>query len=114
MIPNGTQYDSRLDARSAEIGFGSGKPAMSINLDWFRDHVQRYTESERPRYKQYARLLKSVLEAAAQAIGPHVIVQARAKSVPSFAEKILRKRQKYQNPLLSCVSRKWRNATSEL
>jgi len=72
---------------------------MSINLAWFNDQVEKYTAVEHARYKEYAQVLKCVLENATRGLGPHVIVQARAKSVPSFAEKILRKRHKYQNPL---------------
>jgi ppGpp synthetase/RelA/SpoT-type nucleotidyltranferase len=71
---------------------------MSIPLEWFHGQVSRYA-AERPRYEALADVLGRVLEWGAGEIAPHALVQARAKSVPSFAEKILRKRPKYVDPV---------------
>ena len=51
-----------------------------------------------PRYKRYAQVLAEVLRGAASQLAPLAIVQAREKSVVSFAEKSLRKRAKYDDP----------------
>src|SRR4051794_15601141 len=71
---------------------------MSIDLQWFDDQVGKYTKIE-PRYARYAGTLRDVLEAAARKIAPHAIVQVRPKGIASFAEKILRKRDKYADPV---------------
>ena len=54
---------------------------------------------EFPRYKIYADALRRVLEKACAAAIPEAIVQARAKSVSSFAEKCVRKFEKYPDPV---------------
>src|SRR4051794_25601541 len=71
---------------------------MSIDLQWFDDQVGKYTKIE-PRYARYAGTLRDVLEAAARKIAPPAIVQVRPKGIASFAEKILRKREKYADPV---------------
>jgi ppGpp synthetase/RelA/SpoT-type nucleotidyltranferase len=65
---------------------------------WVRDQVQKYAAIKES-YKTYAEKLEEILEHATRRIGPHVLIQARAKSVPSFAEKALRKREKYRDPV---------------
>lgn len=49
----------------------------------------------RPEYETYAQALKRVLEKARKASFPDAFVQAREKSVSSFAEKAVRKYEKY-------------------
>jgi ppGpp synthetase/RelA/SpoT-type nucleotidyltranferase len=53
-------------------------------------HIDRFVR-ERPQYAQLAVCLTKVLEEGAGQLGLHPIVQARAKTVASFAEKIIRK-----------------------
>jgi ppGpp synthetase/RelA/SpoT-type nucleotidyltranferase len=72
-----------------------------MNVDemrWFEDQVTQF-KSVRPRYQQCATALESILEHATRALGVAALVQARPKTVPSFAEKVLRKRDKYRDPL---------------
>lgn len=59
---------------------------------WVRSQVERYAAA-RPAYQAYADTLAQILRGAANQLAPLSIVQARAKTVPSFAEKILRKRR---------------------
>ncbi len=54
---------------------------------------------ELPHYKTYADALRRVLAKACAASIPEAIVQARAKSVASFAEKCVRKFSKYPDPV---------------
>jgi len=53
------------------------------------EQIEKYIRV-RPRYEKYALVLKRVLEQAAKRYAPQAIVQARAKTVVSFAEKIQR------------------------
>lgn len=65
---------------------------------WVADHVEQYS-GEYPRYRSYAEALGDVLRLAAGRIAPLAIVQARAKSIASFAEKIVRKRDAHPDPV---------------
>jgi ppGpp synthetase/RelA/SpoT-type nucleotidyltranferase len=67
--------------------------------DWVALHVPRF-RSERRYYQRYAVKLKAILDIAVPKLAPMALVEARAKTVPSFAEKILRKRPLYKDPLL--------------
>jgi ppGpp synthetase/RelA/SpoT-type nucleotidyltranferase len=50
-------------------------------------------------FKLYAKVLEEVLKKAVDIYAPMGVVQARAKKIESFSEKIIRK-DKYKNPLL--------------
>lgn len=74
--------------------------AVASTLDdsaWLGTHVPRFAAA-RPRYEAYERFLGDVLRAFCGRVAPLAIVQARAKGIPSFAEKILRKRALYAAP----------------
>jgi ppGpp synthetase/RelA/SpoT-type nucleotidyltranferase len=71
---------------------------MAIDMDWFREQIRKYTDLL-PSYQKYAQALESVLGSVARQICPTAIIQARAKCVSSFAEKILRKKDKYRDPV---------------
>ena len=70
---------------------------MDIDPKQFRVQVRQFAKVERRKYKIYAKVLEKVFEKAMRALAPQAIVQARAKSVSSFAEKIVRKK-KYTDP----------------
>jgi len=53
----------------------------------------------KPRYDELAVFLRELMEALAEGLGLHPIVQARAKSMESFAEKIARPGKSYSDPL---------------
>lgn len=75
-------------------------PAAAAKLTdqaWVELHVPRF-DSLRPRYLAYEKFLNDVLKDFCRRVAPLAIVQARAKGVPSFAEKILRKRKAYVDP----------------
>lgn len=65
---------------------------------WLAAQVRQYKRLY-PRYTRYAALLEEVLLSATQRLAPLAIVQTRPKSVASFAEKALRKRRKYADPV---------------
>ncbi len=69
-----------------------------ISIDQHLCDVERYAK-QRPRYKAFAKTLEEVLNKAGALYAPLCIVQARAKTVSSFAEKIVRK-DKYVDPLV--------------
>lgn len=73
--------------------------AVMSDAAWVKKHVPRYGRA-RKHFKMFAHTLGEVLQAATRKLAPLAIVQARPKSVPSFAEKILRKRVLYADPLL--------------
>jgi ppGpp synthetase/RelA/SpoT-type nucleotidyltranferase len=61
-----------------------------------KKQIEAYAEV-RPKFVTYAEALKRVLECACQVSFPDAFVQARAKTVSSFAEKVARKFHKYQD-----------------
>jgi len=67
------------------------------DTDWVTLHVPRFGEL-RPRFEACAKALNTVLHAARKKLAPEAIIQVRAKEVPSFAEKILRKKGSYTDP----------------
>ena len=64
---------------------------------WVALQVPRFV-AIRPRYVLYAEFLQAVLKQGCARFAPLALIEARAKSVPSFAEKILRKRKSYMHP----------------
>jgi ppGpp synthetase/RelA/SpoT-type nucleotidyltranferase len=69
--------------------------AKLSDQEWVELHVPRFKDGVRSRYLAYETFLKDVLTAFCRKAAPQAIVQTRAKGVPSFAEKILRKRASY-------------------
>lgn len=69
-----------------------------ISPEWLQAQVRAYA-SLFPNYERYAQALRRVLERAVRAAFPEAVVQARAKSVSSFAEKAARKWEKYPDPV---------------
>jgi len=65
---------------------------------WFRNQIKQYKRLF-PRYRLYAETLQKALQEAAKKYAPLAIVQARPKSIASFAEKMLRKKAKYKDPV---------------
>ena len=58
-------------------------------IKWHQQQIKAYTK-EYPHYKAYASVLQRVLSRACEAAIPGGIVQARPKSISSFAEKCVR------------------------
>jgi ppGpp synthetase/RelA/SpoT-type nucleotidyltranferase len=73
-------------------------PPVADERAWLANQVAEY-EKVHARYKSFAVVLAQVLVAAARELAPLAIVQARAKAIASFAEKALRKRDKYTDPV---------------
>ena len=72
--------------------------AQAETAAWVAENVERYAKVYDD-YKLYADVLAKVLAGAAKKLAPLAIVQARSKAIPSFAEKIIRKRHLYKDPL---------------
>ena len=70
------------------------KPVLTPEIH--KRQIEAYTEV-RPQFVTYADALKRVLECACQVSFPDAFVQARAKTVSSFAEKAARKFHKYRD-----------------
>ena len=66
--------------------------------DWSRNQIQRFRE-KRENYKQLAATLIRVLQDRTDELNIHAIVQARAKTIVSFAEKIQRPGKSYTDPV---------------
>src|SRR4051794_28129152 len=88
-----------------------------IDQAWHRDQVLAY-QAELPVYRQFAATLESILKSACRLYAPLGIVQARAKSIASFAEKAARKAHKYDDPVHQltdlCGARVVTSTTDEL
>ncbi len=67
------------------------------DIDWVKKHVSRF-EEVLPLYAKYKEFLEAVLKEACNKLAPLAIVETRPKSRTSFAEKILRKRNRYIDP----------------
>jgi putative GTP pyrophosphokinase len=67
------------------------------DVEWVAVHVPRFVQV-RPRYTKCELFLKEVLKQACAKLAPLAVIEARSKSVASFAEKILRKRKRYMDP----------------
>jgi len=70
----------------------------NISIDQHLRDVERYAK-QRHRYEKFANTLEEILKKAGALYAPLCIVQVRAKTVSSFAEKIVRK-DKYADPLV--------------
>jgi ppGpp synthetase/RelA/SpoT-type nucleotidyltranferase len=75
-----------------------GESSLSVDLRWFRTQIAGFV-AVRPQYEALATTMAAVFERATEALGLHSIVEARAKSVASFAEKIGRPSKHYSEPL---------------
>jgi ppGpp synthetase/RelA/SpoT-type nucleotidyltranferase len=71
-----------------------------LDIAWINEQVAKYAEVY-PRYSDYAKTLYKILCMAMVRISPNAIVQAREKSIPSFAEKIIRKKYNQPDPVRS-------------
>jgi len=69
-----------------------------ITTEQLQEQVDAYTHVQ-PDYKTFADILKRVLGKACKKDFPCASVEARAKEVASFAEKVVRKAGKYQNAM---------------
>jgi ppGpp synthetase/RelA/SpoT-type nucleotidyltranferase len=77
---------------------GAAQSGRLETEEWARAQVRTYAE-RRADYKVLATTLAKVLEYVAAKYDPMAIVQARAKGVPSFAGKILRKDKQTPDPV---------------
>lgn len=66
--------------------------------EWLAEQVEAYNHVF-PQYECYADVLKRALEIAVVTLCPGAVVEARPKSIASFAGKALRKRAMYENPV---------------
>jgi ppGpp synthetase/RelA/SpoT-type nucleotidyltranferase len=72
---------------------------MEIDQERLEDQVDAYSRDELPVYEVYAKLLKMVFKHACMKYEFLGIVDSRAKTIPSFAEKVIRKAEKYDDPI---------------
>jgi ppGpp synthetase/RelA/SpoT-type nucleotidyltranferase len=75
----------------------AAKRQPPTNTPWLEQQVRLFKQ-KLPLYEELAKVLREELEKAVHPICPLAEVHARTKSIPSFAEKILRK-NKYLHPL---------------
>jgi ppGpp synthetase/RelA/SpoT-type nucleotidyltranferase len=66
--------------------------------DWLKDQVDRY-KSVFNKYEEYRGILEKILNTLADKYAPLGFVQTRTKSIPSFADKILRKNTPRRDPV---------------
>ncbi len=67
-------------------------------MGWLDEQVRNFAQL-RPAYLAFAGMLEEILEKVRDLYAPGGRVDSRAKAMGSFAEKALRKRAKYDNPL---------------
>ncbi|NCO96321.1 MAG: hypothetical protein GW880_33885, partial [Armatimonadetes bacterium] len=71
---------------------------FKIDMDAFKRQAEAYA-AVRPQYQVFADVLQEILSQATRDLGLMAIVQSRAKAVHSFAEKTIRRRDKYPDPV---------------
>lgn len=72
--------------------------AAALNDEaWVALHAPRFRDI-RPRYELFTDFLKATLKRVCAKLAPLGLVEARPKGIPSFCEKILRKRPVYTDP----------------
>lgn len=67
--------------------------------DWLNTQIESYLNLERPIYVAFAQLMESILQQVKREVAPLAFVGCRVKKPDSFAEKILRKRHAYKDPV---------------
>jgi ppGpp synthetase/RelA/SpoT-type nucleotidyltranferase len=82
---------------SSDRGTDRDGPKGPTDTEWVALYVPKFREI-RGHYQKYADFLKEVLEQGSSKLAPLAIIGSRVKSIASFAEKILRKREKYGRP----------------
>jgi len=70
----------------------------NIDKGWVEQQIAGYAKVY-PRYQKLHQFLIEVLAPAIKQVAPSAIVQARAKSLQSFANKVMRTYGKYDNPV---------------
>ena len=70
----------------------------NITPNQLKEQVANYTQ-KRSEFEKYTTQLRTILETACKKHFPCAFVQARAKDVASFAEKVIRKADKYNDPV---------------
>jgi ppGpp synthetase/RelA/SpoT-type nucleotidyltranferase len=76
----------------------TAKPSSENKKVEIEGQVEQYREV-RPVYQLLGEVLEKALTKAVQELGVVGIVQVRAKGIPSFAEKAIRKQNKYSDPV---------------
>ena len=74
------------------------KPLVAGSKEWLGNQIAEY-KAQQHAYETYAHVLRHLLQGACMVDAPFSIVQAREKALASFAEKCLRKMQKYPDPV---------------
>jgi ppGpp synthetase/RelA/SpoT-type nucleotidyltranferase len=69
------------------------------SADYLRTHVGRFNAA-RPVFERVSAILDHTLRALAEPLAPQCEVQSRAKTLSSFAGKLVRKHGKYHDPLI--------------
>lgn len=69
-----------------------------VDAKWHKKQVKEFHKVQ-PVFQTYAKVLEDILKEAGDLYAPLCIVQARAKTIPSFAEKAIRKAHKYKKPV---------------
>ena len=85
---------ARFNAIKPEAEGHLDKSREELNMDLFEKQVTAFKQV-RSIYTVYADILKAILENAVKLLGVSASVQARAKEISSFAEKLVRKHDTY-------------------
>jgi ppGpp synthetase/RelA/SpoT-type nucleotidyltranferase len=73
------------------------KPQNKL-LQWVKNQVDKYS-TVAARYEEMANIIQLIFERVKKRYNLEAIIQVRRKKIPSFSEKILRKKSKYINPV---------------
>ena len=73
----------------------SDKKLKKEEEEWIHKQINWYYR-KRPHYWRCAKMLRKVLEHASRRYAPHAIIQARAKTIPSYADKIESRIDRYR------------------
>ena len=73
---------------------------MSVTIEraWHDRQIKLFSQDQK-HYERYAEVMEKILKAGCRIYAPDAIVQVRAKSLSSFAEKAVRKAHKHDDPV---------------
>ena len=92
------QFRAFLMTYVAENAPPSEHRSAPVPVPWLNRQVNSFRD-EQPKYELLAEVLKKVLEKARDRYAPRGLVRTREKEIQSFAEKAVRKKAKYKEPL---------------
>lgn len=70
-----------------------------VDMEKFREQVEAYKALKENVYDEFAEILRTVLTRTVNNLGISAIIQSRAKTIPSFANKVIHRQKEFPDPI---------------